>query len=97
MKKILPFLMVLMVLFAFIACDNGGGDNSDSAGGSTGGGSGGGSSSTGGNASYVGTWTGTMVGDVSLSITLNADGTVSAYNSMQGTQLVFGQLLIQVL
>ena len=34
-------------------------------------------------AAYVGTWTGTM-GPVSLSITLNADGTVSAYNSMEG-------------
>lgn len=33
---------------------------------------------------YVGTWTGTMEGNVSLSVTLNADGTVSAYNSEQG-------------
>ncbi len=27
MKKILPFLMILMMLFAFVACDNGNGDN----------------------------------------------------------------------
>jgi hypothetical protein len=33
---------------------------------------------------YVGTWTGTMGDDVSLSVTLNADGTVSAYNSGEG-------------
>ena len=33
---------------------------------------------------YVGTWTGTMEGNVSLSVTLNADGTVSAYNSGEG-------------
>jgi len=32
---------------------------------------------------YLGTWTGTM-GPVSLSITINADGTISAYNSMEG-------------
>lgn len=33
---------------------------------------------------YVGTWTGTMEGNVSLSVTLNANGTVSANNSEQG-------------
>lgn len=33
---------------------------------------------------YVGTWTGKMGDDVSLSVTLNADGTVSAYNSGEG-------------
>lgn len=33
---------------------------------------------------YEGTWTGTMGDDESLSVTLNADGTVSAKNSKQG-------------
>lgn len=33
---------------------------------------------------YVGTWTGTMEGDVSLSVTLKADGTISVNNSSEG-------------
>ena len=39
-------------------------------------------------ADYVGTWTGSM-GGATLSITLNADGTISAYNSMQGSTTGF--------
>lgn len=69
------------------------GGSTDSEGGNTGSGStgGNGSSSTGGsgsgstegNISYVGTWTGPM-GPVTVSITLNADGTLVAYNSDEG-------------
>lgn len=53
-----------------------GGNGSSSTGGS-------GSGSTEGNISYVGTWTGPM-GPVTVSITLNADGTLVAYNSDEG-------------
>lgn len=70
-----------------------GGNGSSSTGGNTGSGStgGNGSSSTGGtgsgstegNISYVGTWTGTM-GPVTVSITLNDEGTLVAYNSDEG-------------
>ena len=69
-----------------------GGTGSSSTGGSGSGSTGGnGSSSTGGSGSgsteeqtsYVGTWTGPM-GPVTVSITLNADGTLVAYNSDEG-------------
>lgn len=53
-----------------------GGNGSSSTGGS-------GSGSTEGNISYLGTWTGPM-GPVTVSITLNADGTLVAYNSDEG-------------
>ena len=70
----------------------GGNTGSGSTGGSTGSEGGNtGSGSTGGNGSgsteeqtsYVGTWTGPM-GPVTVSITLNADGTLVAYNSDEG-------------
>ena len=48
MKKILPFLMVLMVLFAFVACDNGNGGG-DTGGDNTGGDNTGGDNTGGGN------------------------------------------------
>ena len=69
-----------------------GGNGSSSTGGTGSGSTGGnGSSSTGGtgsgstegNISYVGTWTGTM-GPVTVSITLNDDDTLVAYNSDEG-------------
>lgn len=70
-----------------------GSGSTGSEGGNTGSGStgGNGSSSTGGTGSgsteeqtsYVGTWTGPM-GPVTVSITLNADGTLVAYNSDEG-------------
>ena len=61
-----------------------GGNGSSSTGGTGSGSTGGtGSGSTEGNISYVGTWTGTM-GPVTVSITLNADGTLVAYNSDEG-------------
>ena len=70
-----------------------GGNGSSSTGGNTGSGSTGGtgsgstggtgSGSTEGNISYVGTWTGTM-GPVTVSITLNDDDTLVAYNSDEG-------------
>ena len=72
---------------------NTGSGSTGSEGGNTGSGStgGNGSSSTGGTGSgsteeqtsYVGTWTGPM-GPVTVSITLNADGTLVAYNSDEG-------------
>ena len=72
MKKILVLLLAVLMLFAFVACDTGNG------------GSGGTGGSTDGNpAAYVGMWTGTM-GPVTVSITLNADGSLLAYNSAEG-------------
>ena len=72
MKKIMALLLAVLMLFAFVACDTGNG------------GSGGTGGSTDGNpAAYVGMWTGTM-GPVTVSITLNADGSLLAYNSAEG-------------
>lgn len=72
MKKILVLLLAVLTLIAFVACDTGNG------------GSGGTGGSTDGNpAAYVGMWTGTM-GPVTVSITLNADGSLLAYNSAEG-------------
>lgn len=61
-----------------------GGNGSSSTGGNGSSSTGGtGSGSTEGNISYVGTWTGPM-GPVTVSITLNANGTLVAYNSDEG-------------
>ena len=72
MKKILVLLLAVLTLIAFVACDTGNGGS-----GGTGG------SSDGNPAAYVGMWTGTM-GPVTVSITLNADGSLLAYNSAEG-------------
>lgn len=72
MKKILVLLLAVLTLIAFVACDTGNGGSGETGG------------STNGNpAAYVGMWTGTM-GPVTVSITLNADGSLLAYNSAEG-------------
>lgn len=73
MKKIMVLLLATTMLFASIGCSNGNGGSGEN----------GGSGSVVTKDDYLGTWTGIMEGIV-VSITLNADGTVSAYNSGEG-------------
>ena len=71
------------MLFASVAFSNS--TDSVNNGGNSGTGNGsGGSGSVVTKDDFVGTWTGTMDDDVSLSVTLNADGTVYAEDSTQG-------------